>query len=585
MMDEERPLLHRSSRKTRRASIICPTKHLCLPSKASILVILWTAVVGAVYIILLSAIIVAMSGEESSNSTFVTLDSIPFTIIAVVLMFYPLGGFMADVWFGRFKVILISLICILLSLTLICLVYLTVSIIHYDTTSALIKGGGPVVILALILFIIGLVGYQSNFIQFGLDQLLDAPSHYLGLYIHYAMWAFNFTPIIIIVGETFLSCFSLRKGVVLFLGLVLATIIATLITALAVSWWKRHWFFIQPGLSNPYRTVIRVLHFARKNKYPLQRSAFTYSDIDIPTRLDFAKERYGGPFTTEEVENVKTLFRILSILLALGPIYTLQVPASIYIFPLFALHTSPTPDVPCSVNALWTLMVKDGSFKAAMSTLLWPFYVWIIFSVLHKNMPNIFRRLEFGIIVSLLGVMTMAIIDVVGHSTVEMPVNASEPLCMFQITKDKFRLKYQALNMHWSVLFLPSVLLGIGPLIVTTTTLEFISAQSPHPMKGLLVGIFFAIQGFFQLIGYVSTLPLSLTHYWTQVPTVVSCGFIYLFFTSVVGLFGLVLFLIAVKRYKYRKRDHENFSQHEIEEVYSRYLTQAMASSNDNSYD
>ena len=97
----------------------------------------------------------------------------------------------------------------------------------------------------------------------------------------------------------------------------------------------------------------------------------------------------------------------------------------------------------------------------------------------------------------------MLIIDVAEHSVIEMPLNGTETPCMFQLAKDKFKLKYHALNMHWSVLIPPSILFGIGQLIATTSTLEFISAQSPHSMKGLLVGIIFAIQGFFQLIGYV----------------------------------------------------------------------------------
>ena len=463
--------------------------------------------------------------------------------------------------------------------------FVIASINKYGTDTAFMKECGIFVVLALILFGIGLIGYQSNFIQFGLDQLLDAPSHYLGLYVHYAMWAFSFAPAIMITSETFLSCASLKKGVVIFCWLLLAGILITLITTLAISWWKHHWFYIQPGHFNPYKTVIKVLQFARKNRHPLRRSAFTYSDNTIPTRIDFAKERYGGPFTTEQVENVKTLFRIVSLLLALGPIYTLQTPASVYIFPLFALHTSPTADVPCNVNALWTVMVKDGSLKAAIPIVLWPLYIWLIFSVLYKKLPKILTRLIFGIVVSFLGVTSMLIIDAVGHSAIERPANVTEPWCMFQITRDKDRLQYQALNMHWYVLITPSVLLGIGPLIVTTSTLEFISAQSPHTMKGLLVGVFFAIQGFFQLIGYVATLPFSLTQHWTQVPPVISCGFIYLAFTSVIGLFGLILFIIAAKRYKYRKRDHENFSQNEVEEVYSRYLTQSLSSSTDSSYD
>ena len=91
----------------------------------------------------------------------------------------------------------------------------------------------------------------------------------------------------------------------------------------------------------------------------------------------------------------------------------------------------------------------------------------------------------------------MLIIDVAEHSVMEMPPNGTETPCMFQLAKDKFKLKYHALNMHWSVLIPPSILLGIGQLIVTTSTLEFISAQCPHSMKGILVGIIFAIQGFF----------------------------------------------------------------------------------------
>ena len=53
----------------------------------------------------------------------------------------------------------------------------------------------------------------------------------------------------------------------------------------------------------------------------------------IPSRLDFAKERFGGPFTTEQVENVKTFFRILLVLFAIGPVFALKVPASYFIPP------------------------------------------------------------------------------------------------------------------------------------------------------------------------------------------------------------------------------------------------------------
>ena len=54
------------------------------------------------------------------------------------------------------------------------------------------------------MFVIGLAGYQANFIQLGLDQLFEAPSQYLGLFIHYATWAFHTGSIPLILQLQFL---------------------------------------------------------------------------------------------------------------------------------------------------------------------------------------------------------------------------------------------------------------------------------------------------------------------------------------------------------------------------------------------
>ena len=46
-----------------------------------------------------------------------------------------------------------------------------------------------------------------------------------------------------------------------------------------------------------------------------QRSAFTFCEEIIPSCIDFGKSKYGGPFTTEQVEDVKTFFKIVRIAL------------------------------------------------------------------------------------------------------------------------------------------------------------------------------------------------------------------------------------------------------------------------------
>ena len=70
------------------------------------------------------------------------------------------------------------------------------------------------------------------------------------------------------------------------------------------------------------------------HKYPIKQSAFTHCDNYIPSRLDFAKDRYGRPFTTEQVENVKTFLQILLVLFAVGPVFCMEVAASDFVFPL-----------------------------------------------------------------------------------------------------------------------------------------------------------------------------------------------------------------------------------------------------------
>ena len=84
-------------------------------------------------------------------------------------------------------------------------------------------------------------------------------------------------------------------------------------------------------------TITSKVNRERPYKHPLQRSAFTFSENYIPSRLDFAKERFGGPFTTEQVENVKTFLSILLIIFALGPACVCM--ASYLIFSLFEVHS------------------------------------------------------------------------------------------------------------------------------------------------------------------------------------------------------------------------------------------------------
>ncbi len=73
------------------------------------------------------------------------------------------------------------------------------------------------------------------------------------------------------------------------------------------------WLIREPKSPQSLKIIYQVLKFAAKHKAPLNRSALTYWEEDIPSRMDLGKSRYGGPFTTEQVEDVKTFFKIIVI--------------------------------------------------------------------------------------------------------------------------------------------------------------------------------------------------------------------------------------------------------------------------------
>ena len=152
-----------------------------------------------------------------------------------------------------------------------------------------------VLLISLLFFVIGLAGYQANYIHLRLDQLFEAPNHHLGLFIHYTSWSFHLGAIPLAVFPV-VWCNHPRPVAHIVLDSVPIIVTVMLIILVAIIRLKKYWFFTETVQENPYKLVYKVIPFARKHKHPLQRSAFTFADNYMPSRLDFAKERYGGTF-------------------------------------------------------------------------------------------------------------------------------------------------------------------------------------------------------------------------------------------------------------------------------------------------
>ena len=84
-------------------------------------------------------------------------------------------------------------------------------------------------------------------------------------------------------------------------------------------------------------------------------------------------------------------------------------------------------------------------------------------------------------------------------------------------------------------------------------------------MKGFLIGIFFAIKGLFQLIGVLGILlPFSI---WQDSPR---AGLVYFLVNILISVAGVMVFIVAAKRYQYRQRDELCNERKYIEEFYEK---------------
>ena len=575
MSSERQPLLSPSSSSISADSEeqggCCKKWHTCQLSKAAIALIVFHTVVGASYASFMN--IIMWIGYSFGNVSMTVIGV--YSLVAIVTLLSPLSGFLADVYCGRYKVIhsglglmlgafLIESFNAVLTLTIGIYIWAHSNIILH---SFLVLSAA----FGCLLFVIGHAGYQANLVPFGLDQLLDVPSASLALFIHWVIWADSLGVFAIQLFFAGLMC--KYKSHYVFYLLCCLVLVLMVCFFLIVTCMKRRCFYFELGHYNPYKMVIKVLNFARKHTYPIQRSAFTYADDEEPSRLDFAKERYGGPFTTEQVEEIKTFLRILIVLLALGLLFVLDIPASFFVSILFGLHAGDHSAISNQACSGRFILLGKGSTNNLVTVIIFPAYITTVFSVLSRRIPRIFSRLTVAVIVYLLGIVSMFSIDFAGHITAEEP-SGNDTMCMFIVSRD---IAPPVLHLPWPVLLIPGVLLGIGAPLVKATTFEFISAQSPSSMKGLLIGVFFSIKAFFQLVSGVALIPFSYkplwdSHYMREYPPVTNCGFGYLLFTCVVALIGLVMFSIVARRYKYRERDDKPYDQRFAVDVYSRYL-------------
>ena len=195
----------------------------------------------------------------------------------------------------------------------------------------------------------------------------------------------------------------------------------TLGATLCIQRYKHHWFLIDSGSRNPYKLVYKVLKFAKDHTHPIRCSAFTYCEDELPSRLDLGKEKYGGPFTTEQVEDVKAFLGILHILLTIGPALMVDFAVSGFLHN-FAYHMDYNFIVQQNDSSTYSAdyWLKSTFYYSSNLTplliiFLIPLYLCVLRPFIYNYIPGMLKRIGLGMFIVLLSALCTLTMDVYGH--------------------------------------------------------------------------------------------------------------------------------------------------------------------------
>ena len=374
-----------------------------------------------------------------------------------VIVAAPFFGWLADAKLGNYKVVKIGITVSWLASVLVSLLYL----LYYNTS---LGSHQNVAVRTVSLALISLFQWTGSVIivlnsfQLSLEQMPDASSENITSLIAWfvislvtGLWVGGTIKDLVFFCVPY-NLSDLHQTVILF------PVICTSINFISFQLISPKWLIIEPKSPQSLKNIYRVLKFAARHKSPLNRSALTYWEEDIPSRLDLGKSRYGGPFTTEQVEDVKTFFRILVV--------------SVGIFlVMFALGMQKYDSF--STKMFATIIRLDLCAANSISLFTFhPFWCGMLTVLAHELLvyPCFKHRLTSSI--KRISIISSAVML---RNIIFLTVSILE---YFNIVKN---------SAPW-MLSISLVLYGVLSAIFLMACFEFICAQAPYNMRGLLNG-------------------------------------------------------------------------------------------------
>ena len=272
----------------------------------------------------------------------------------------------------------------------------------------------------------------------------------------------------------------------------------------------------------------------------------------ILSSLNVAKQVYAGPFTNNQVDDVKTFLQILFLITGFTIVCS-GLPTMIGISYMLVQHLQNWPtDGNLSQLCYEQLSVWYMDYTVVIVVFL-AFWT-VIHPFFHACIPKvkITTKLFCSILLFLGGVTSLLGIESGAYYISQMKQNHTTTI------KCTYQHEDRHLNVYFLWIIIPNTLFGLSAFLLLSSSLEFICAQAPLTMKGLVLGILYAIYGIGSLIHEALSIPFvkSNTNVWEKVP--LTCGLWYFVMQGTMTMVSSVVVFAIVKTYKRKDRVNDD---------------------------
>lgn len=500
-----------------------------LKNKGAILIIIWSFLVSSVYHF------VRAGYQRNLKEEYVSLGGI---ILILTALLFPIGGWMADAHIGRYKMIHYSIWTMWIGI-----IFIVAGEIFASVNGTYNKSIKEYVIYAMFaVMVLGLGGFQSNIIQLGVDQLTDASSAEITSFITwYVLILYASGVALQFTTECFVYMQPNNE-----LYYVKALAVAFFLTIVLCSDFLLHsWLVKEQIILNRFSLIPKVSMYAYKN-----RKLKYMVTINNPTLscLDIAKQTYGGPFTSQQVEDVKTFFQLLKLVVVCTFV------CSGVILVEYAKQKIERRlqewEGNYSLHGCYNrLTIRYSDYLIAITVVI--LYEFFIYPLFNKCMPKISieRKFLLGVALFLMRILSLLSIDIVAFTKNMFDSRNFTTACVFTTQTE------QTINISGKWLIIPGFMDALSTLLLLLTGYEFIWAQAPTSMTGLLFGISYAILSLNTIFqaGLASPFLFVKSVPWQQVP--LTCEIWYFTLQSIVVIVTLAIIVVMIKKYKRRDRN------------------------------